>query len=369
MTAITTLVVVAMIVVPARLTQANKEIVVGLAGSAAQSLGPALQVVSKAAKMNVRIVDVENNASVPSALEKGTLDIVLSVEARSAIAQVQKTLPSNLQALLQATVNGAHQRRVLNDAGMPIAVVESALRPIPLRTVPLHPPPPDQAAHSLAAITAGILLYLTMGIYGAAVASGVAQEKTSRTAEVLLAAVTPIQLLTGKVVGIGLCGLGQLTITLGAGLIANSAVKNAEIPSTVWALLPAILLWFLLGYALYSFGYAAAGAMVARQEEVQFVVAPLGVTMLSGFLLVYALARWPEAWWIRALSFLPPLAPILMPARLAFGQVSLPEMTGAALIMVAAIYGMARLTSRIYRAALLRGGARLSWPDALRLRN
>lgn len=208
-----------------------------------------------------------------------------------------------------------------------------------------------------------------MSIYGAAVANGVAQEKTSRTAEVLLAAVTPIQLLTGKVVGIGLCGLGQLIITVGAGLIANASVKNAEIPSTVWVLLPAILVWFLLGYALYSFAYAAAGAMVARQEEVQFVTAPLILPMLGGFLSVYALARWPEAWWIRALSFLPPFAPILMPARLAYGHASMWEMTAAALIMVGAVYGMARLTARIYQAALLRGGARLSWGAALRLRD
>ena len=51
--------------------------------------------------------------------------------------------------------------------------------------------------------------------------------------------------------------------------------RDAEISSTTWSLLPAVLLWFVLGFALYSFAYAAAGAIVARQEEVQFVVMPM----------------------------------------------------------------------------------------------
>jgi ABC-2 type transport system permease protein len=211
-------------------------------------------------------------------------------------------------------------------------------------------------------------LYLSLGIYGAAVASGVAQEKTSRVAEVLLAAVRPSQLLAGKVVGIGVCGVGQLAIAVVAGLIANAAVQSAVIPATVWVLLPAILLWFVLGYALYAFAFAAAGALVARQEEVQFVTLPIGMPIIGGFLLTYAAIAAPSAWWVRLLSFLPPLAPILMPARLALGGVAAWEMPVDVLIMVVAVYGMVRLAARIYAPALVRGGARLSWSAALRLR-
>jgi ABC-2 type transport system permease protein len=209
---------------------------------------------------------------------------------------------------------------------------------------------------------------VSLGIYGSAVASGVAQEKTSRIAEVLLAAVRPGQLLAGKVVGIGVCGVGQLGIAVVAGLLANPAVQSATIPSTVWVLLPAILLWFALGYALYSFAYAAAGAMVARQEEVQFVSLPITLPIVAGFLLTYAAIASPDAWWIRLLSFLPPLAPILMPARLALGTVATWEMPVDVVIMVVAVYGTVRLAARIYAPALLvRGGTRLGWRAALRL--
>jgi ABC-2 type transport system permease protein len=183
---------------------------------------------------------------------------------------------------------------------------------------------------------------------------------------VLLAAVRPRQLLAGKVIGIGLCGLGQLAIAAIAGLIANAAVHSAQIPSTIWLLLPASLLWFALGYALYAFGYAAAGAIVARQEEVQFATAPFGFPLVAGYLLVYALIGSPHATWIRVLFFFQPLAPSLMPARIAIGDIVWWELALGVLIMLIAIYGMVRLAARIYTGALVRGGARLSWRAALR---
>lgn len=68
------------------------------------------------------------------------------------------------------------------------------------------------------------------------------------------------------------------------------------------------------------------------------------------------------------LSFLPPFAPAFMSARIALGVVSPWEMLAAALVILAAIYAVSQLVGRIYAAALVRGGARLSWGEALRLR-
>ena len=73
-----------------------------------------------------------------------------------------------------------------------------------------------------------------------------------------------------------------------AGLIANAVVNSAVIPSSVWVLVPVFLVCFLAGFALYAFAFAAAGALVARQEEVQFVTMPFSIVLLIGYLLVYA---------------------------------------------------------------------------------
>src|SRR2546423_10650824 len=315
-TALTTLLVVALIVIPALVRQPAKQpakpTVVGLMGPSAQALAPALQATAGAAKMAIRTVDVQTSAAARSELKKGSLDVALSVDAHAAVAEVRgsvgsfqvQTLSPTLRAVLQATVDAAHQRRVLAEAGVPLATMRAAMAPVPFSTRTLHPPPTDLdlAAHDVAALATGFLLYLSVAAYGGAVAAGVAQEKTSRMAEILLATVRPSQLLAGKVVGIGVCGLGQIGIAVVAGLLANAAVQSAAIPSTVWVLLPTVLLWFVLGYALYAFALATAGALVGRQEEGQFVTLPFVMPLVGGFLLTYAAIAAPDAWWIRLLG-------------------------------------------------------------------
>jgi len=391
MTGITTVIAVALIVGPAVLRPPSRPAVVGLVGTSAQALAPALLATAKAVGIDMTTMNVASDSAARSELTpsqtagrssralgqlltslqggQATLDVALRVDTGSATIEYYQTASPTITALLRAVVEEVHQRDVLIQAGVASATVGAAQQPEPVATLTLQPPPSDLAGRSIAALAAGILLYVSVGIFGAAVANGVAQEKTSRTAEVLLAAVTPSDLMTGKVIGIGLVGLGQMAVTVGAALIANALAQSSQVPSEVWVLLPAILLWFVLGYALYAFGFAAAGAMVARQEEVQSVTAPFSAFLIGGFLLTYVSIARPDASWVKVVSYLPPLMPILMPARLALGHVAVWETPLAVVIMVASIYGMARLAGRIYAAGLVRGGARLSWTAALRLRS
>ncbi|HLI56952.1 MAG TPA: ABC transporter permease, partial [Actinomycetota bacterium] len=256
--------------------------------------------------------------------------------------------------------------------GIPPATLATALAPVPFKTkvlVPPLPPLPQQGTRDTAAIASGVFLYVTLLAYGGAVASGVAQEKTSRTAEVLLGTMSPDELLSGKVLGIGAVGLGQTVVTVGAGLIANAIVHEAHVSSIIWGLLPGILVWFLIGYAMYAFAFAAAGSLVERQEDVQLVSVPFTLVLVGSYLLIFLMLTDPGAGWIRIVSQLPPLAPVLMPARLAVGHVSWWELALAAVLCLASTFGIARLGARVYRSALVHSGPRLGWRAALRLKS
>src|SRR5438132_3280458 len=121
MTALTTLLVVALIVAPALVRQPASPTVVGLVGPAAQAIGPALQATARAASMDITTVDVATAAAARSQLRQGSLDVVLSVGAHGAVAEVRgsvgyfqvQTLDPTLRALLQAILNAAHLRQVL----------------------------------------------------------------------------------------------------------------------------------------------------------------------------------------------------------------------------------------------------------------
>ena len=85
---------------------------------------------------------------------------------------------------------------------------------------------------------------------------GVMQEKSSRVVEVLLATVRPIQLLGGKVLGIGLVALGQATAIVGFALVVGAAVGSDLLKGTGPLVLASELLWLVLGYAFYCWVYA-----------------------------------------------------------------------------------------------------------------
>ena len=367
MTAISVILVVAVIVVPSIVHKPAKPAPVGLVGGSTQALAPALQRAANAAGAKVRLIDLPSAAGAQADVRNKTLDVALIVNGDRATAQVRQDLDPTLRAVLQAVVSEAHLQEALAANGLSPSAVARALTPEPLEVVALNPAPPDQTAHSLAAVVTALLIYTSIAMYGQAVAQGVAQEKTSRTAEVLLAVVRPSRLMAGKVLGIGVVGLVQIGATVGAGLVANALVRRAEIPSTVWVLLPMVLLWFLLGFALYAFACAAAGALVARQEEIGFVTAPILMVLVISFLLMYVALATPTAWWLTVVSFVPPMAPVLMPVRVALGHVPAWQIVLDVVLMLASICLVAAIAARIYRVALVRGGARLSWGAALRL--
>lgn len=366
--AIMALLVVAGVVIPTLVRKPPTPTTIGLVGPSAQALTPYLRLAARAEGIDARVVNVTTAAAARGKVDGGSLDVALSVGTHLATITVVRSIPSATGALLEGALDEEHLQQVLTQAGVSPATLTAALTPVALKTDASRPVGPRGAVHATAALIAGVLLYLVMLTYGNAVATGVAHEKTSRTAEVLLSAIRPRQLLVGKVTGIGLCGMGQLAIVAIAGLTANAFVHSVKIPSTVWLLLPASLLWFVLGYAFYACGYAAAGAMVARQEEVQFVTLPVGFPLLVGYLLVYAAIAASHATWIRVVSLLPPFAPSLMPARIALGAVAWWEVLLAVMIMLVAIYGTINITGRIYANALVRSGGRLTWRTALRLR-
>ncbi len=365
-TVATAILVVAAIAIPTLVKSSASSTKIGLVGSRSQTLAPALERAAKSAEVAVRLSDIARGAAARAMLDDGKLDVAIDVGASSATVMVKQSLSAETRAVIAAAVDDAHFRAALARAGVPLAKVLPAVTPVPLRTVVLKPQPADQDARYVAAIFVGLLMYLAITLYGTAVATGVAQEKTSRTAEVLLSAVRPQQLLVGKVLGIGLVGLGQLSIAAIAGLLTNALVHSAKIPGSVWVLMPVFLVFFVAGFALYAFAFAAAGALIARPEEVQSATLPLVMPLPIGYVLTFVAVSSPNATWLRVISWLPPLTPTLMPARVALGTVNWWEYPIVTVTMLASIYAVVRAASTAYAGGVLRSGERVTWRKALR---
>jgi len=205
-----------------------------------------------------------------------------------------------------------------------------------------------------------ILIFVMLSQYNTWTLIGVMEEKSSRVIEVLLSTVRPIQLLTGKVLGIGLVALAQASLIVAFALAVSKAVGSNLTHGTAPLVLVSTLVWLVLGYAFYCWVYAAAGSMAERQDQVQSLALPLSLPMIFGYImaLTQASSGSPTVL-LKILAYLPPTAPFAMPVLVGFGAVTWWEFLCSVLISVACTFGVARAAATIYRRSILRTGGRV----------
>lgn len=211
-----------------------------------------------------------------------------------------------------------------------------------------------------------ILTFVMLSQYNTWILMGVMEEKSSRVIEVLLSAVRPIQLLTGKVLGIGLVAFAQATLIVVVALVLAKSVGSDLLHGTAPVVLVSTLAWLVLGYAFYCWVYAAAGSTAERQDQVQTLAFPLSVPLIFGYVasLTEASSGNP-ADWFKVLAYLPPTAPFAMPVLVGLDAVSWWEFLASAVISVLCTVAIARLATGIYRRAILRTGGRVRLRDVL----
>jgi len=209
-----------------------------------------------------------------------------------------------------------------------------------------------------------IIIYLLLLTYGFTVSNGVLEEKTSRVSEVLLGALRPSQLLSGKVAGIGVVALAQL-LMVGLPTVAVAlALGSFDFPSGTPLTLASVVMWALLGYGLYSCIFAAAGAAASRPEDIGNATAPVTILIAITYFAAVASIQAPDGGAARVTSFIPFMAPMTMLPRSAVGHVQPWEVPVSVAIVLVTTYLTTRLGARIYVGGIRRPGPKLKWRDA-----
>ncbi|MDF0529799.1 ABC transporter permease [Tsukamurella sp. 8F] len=229
----------------------------------------------------------------------------------------------------------------------------------------LAPPPADQGQRLVIAYAAVALLAASIMVSGQLIAQGVVEEKASRVVEILLATVSPTHLLWGKILGIGALAVGQLVVYAAAGLITAQALGMLSLALTAYSVIALSLVWFVLGFLFFGTLYAAAASLVSRQEEVASASAPLTILSMGMMYAGIFGVQFPDATWVKVLSYIPPFSATLQPMLVATVHASgvqlvLPIVLAIVICAVAVV-----LAGRIYRRSVLHAGARLSWRRAL----
>jgi ABC-2 type transport system permease protein len=263
-------------------------------------------------------------------------------------------------------VRGVLARETLAQKGMSATEVNDLLKPVELK------PPPKDRKNSDAAFASAyglfFLMYFVILFYGMNVARSIIEEKTSRVFEVMLSKVRPAEMMAGKVIGVGSVGLTQVAIWI---VVALAAFEIQGLGSELDALptpgqLACFVIFFILGYILYSSIAAALGAMTNSEQELQQMNMFLMLPLIACSVVIFRVVTDPDGPISVFMSFVPFCTPLIMYTRIIVHQPPVWQIALSIVLLIATIYVTLWIASRIYRVGVLMYGKKPNLPEILR---
>lgn len=361
--AVMILIVVGVILLPSMIEGAGGAKDVGLAGSVPSELPDAIEDYGAAAGTTVRAHRYDSVAAGEENVREGDVD-VLVVDAQR--LEWRRQTDEELRAVVTGAIQLVAVQERAAAAGISPEDLVALVSPVPVEEVELGSVAGRSPDDETAVMVMTVLLFVAITTYGNLVLTGVVEEKSSRVVEVLLARMPARTLLAGKITGIGLLGLAQFGVTALAAIVALTVVDPLDIPAARGGVIAWVVVWFVLGYALYAVVYGALGSLASRPEDAQSVAGPVIFVLIAGYFASFAAVGSPYSAWARLLSLFPATAPLAMPGRIAMGATAWWEPLLAVALTLAAIVGLVQFGGRVYAGAILRTGPTLRVREALR---
>ena len=272
------------------------------------------------------------------------------------------------QEVLGSAVSRVVRRIRLEDAGYDVQAVAELSRGVGLETIRLS----EEGSRAeggfggfAIAFALFMILYMTTLIYGQQVMHGVLEEKSSRVVEVLLAAVQPVDLMAGKLVGICLAGLTQLGIWFGTAIALTAPgfltlfaflPEGVTLPTMPPSLIVHFFLFFLLGYFLYATFYAMIGSAFNNTQEAQQASSIGVIFVVAPWIFMFPVINSPDSTMAVVTSLIPLFTPFLMLLRIAVKTPPAWQIALSYVLTLATCGFMIWLCARVYRVGILMYG-------------
>src|SRR5689334_803768 len=300
----------------------------------------------------------------PDAIAAGKLDFVTN-DTSSFIEN----------GVLGQTVADALRRHALKTRGLQPNEIEAALKRVEVEPVsPKGKNAPDPQKMVIPTLVFVMIMYMTVLLYGINVMRSILEEKTSRIMEVMLSTATSREMMAGKIFGVGAVGLTQVGIwaVAAAGVAGYAAAASGMMKMFKVAMNPMLLIYFvvffLLGYVLYSTLCAAVGSMVNSEQEAQQMQFLVMMPMILAIVFITNIFTHPNSSIAVFGSLFPFTAPLVMFSRIAMqgGETPIWQIGLSIVLMIATIYAMVWLCGRIYRVGILMYGKKPNLPEIMK---
>jgi len=316
---------------------------------------------------DLTIVDLrgDTRAEIDERLSESKIDV--AVESPAILAWGQ-TEDSALTAFVTAGLQRAEALQRANDLGLDGDALSRVFGPVETEQRFVDGSSNTESVRQGVAFLGLFLAFLLPQIFGQLTMLSVVEEKSTRVVEVLLSQIRPGTLLAGKIIGLCALAIVQLLLIV-LGLVgALLATDLVEIPSSVWAFVPMLVLSLLGGLTIYTTLFALLGSLISRQEDAAQVMMPVFVPLMAGYFVGQtAVFGNAETTLAKVLTWIPFTSPMLLPVRVAKGAISTVEVVVSLGLLALGSYLLFRLAARVYEFTLLRTGSRVGWGELVRL--
>jgi ABC-2 type transport system permease protein len=318
--------------------------------------------------------------SMDAALLAGTMDGYLVVPedllAATRLEYVSKVAADfRVLGVLQGVIGQAITTARLVKAGIPASNVAALTQPPVFETRQLTASGEKKSSDFLTTLMSGLLLamiiYMTVLLYGQAIGRSVLIEKTSKTVEIMLSSVRPMDLLFGKILGKALASLLQygvwvvistLVLRLLRPVFGVTISLSVNASTFGW-----LVLFFLLAFFLYCSLYAALGASAEDEQHLSQLAWPVIVFLVIPIVMISPIITSPQAPFVVGLSLFPLTAPIVMFMRIVVGSVDTWQILLSVGLMLVTIALVIWLSAKIFRVGILMTGKRFKLGEVIRL--
>ncbi len=293
----------------------------------------------------------------------------------------------------------------LKELGIDETKLESVVADVDLKTIKWTDTGEEKISSTELSTAIGfifaLLIYMFIFIYGAQVMRGVIEEKTSRVVEIIISSVKPFELMLGKIVGVALVVLTQLSLwillTIGIVIATQSyllpdqidteMLSNADLGveelaqlengnqneglanifkslenMPVGMLIGSFMFYFLGGYLLYASFFAAIGGAVDNEADTQQFMLPITIPLILAFMMTQSIIESPNGSIALWFSMIPFTSPIVMMVRIPFG-VPVWELIVSMLLLVVTFIASTWFAGKIYRTGILMYGKKITYAE------
>ena len=323
----------------------------------------------------------DEHAALVERVNRKTLDGFLWIEARPD-KELQATYESSSSGDLMSVENLSEAlnhvlvRQRLSAHGIEPGQVDALLKDVKIQTLQVSKEGKELKSSFLTTFFKGylmaILLMMTTMMYGMNVARSIIQEKTSRIYEVVLAIAKPSDVLAGKLIGAGAVGLTQIGIWVAAAAaLLSGGVLSAQMSGQVglqlsWVEAVLFPAYFVLGYLLNAALFAGLAATCETEQELQMYAPVTTVPVALSFVLLMPVISNPNSAISITASLFPLTAPVIMMFRMGSAMPAPWQFAASIALMLVTIWGVMKLSSRLYRVGILMYGKRATLPEMLR---